>query len=147
MEKTPLTADAVVKILNSRNLIAQAGVRYNGLRVTSATEIVDETTGEIVTLVNLNAMTIKQVAKAKTALISGDLQTAANTNLVCRQRNGKDYLPTKGELVNAIFAEVSLRDGGSDLRVASLTPAPSVTASKVSFSLTEEPVSADAGER
>lgn len=141
----------VVRMLNSRSILSEEG-KYK-LKVTSInrlTEPQDRGNGNVVThIANFNAMNTYHQGEAMAAIDAGDFTKALNQNLSLGLRAGKDYLPTKGEIVDVLVSEVEVKAGGTALLANSILEIKSKTpTAKVNFSkyLEATPVEAEEDE-
>lgn len=138
------TFEDLMAILKNRIQIAKAG-KYR-LKVTSASPYHDN--GEDKVICNFNAMTTAHitgweivddegtVTKAKSIqelVEEGNFDDAANRNLSSGQRVGRDYVPSKGEIVDVMVEKTTTKSGVTGLFVSSVTPVPVEASSKVNL--------------
>lgn len=135
-----LSIQNAVQIIQSRKQINEPG-KYR-VKVTGTTPFA-RPDGTAVTICNLNAMTPYHIAQAKAFLQAGNTQDATNQNLTSSPRSGRDYTPSKGEIVDIIVDFVATKDGSQALLVTSMSAVPLAQTGSVkgfeSF-LAEEPV-------
>ena len=129
-----LDKKSAVQILNSRKLITKVGKVT--LRATSVSPFQRED-GTLVMIVNFNAMTAYQLAKAKELFAEGDFDGACNLNMSASQLQGR-YVPSKGETVDVEISEITNKDGVDILVVDSIIPRVAETAPSVKFSFDDE---------
>lgn len=118
--KSTLTEDSLKAIISKRQMIIETGVRYQ-LKVTGANPYVNKA-GVPVMIINFAAMTAYHLAEAKKHIAAGDLVSAGNKVVTASPRIGKDYVPTKGEIVDVVFEEVVTKDGEIAIFPVSITP-------------------------
>lgn len=123
-----LTIKNAVQIITSRTLINEPG-KYR-VKVTGTTPFVRED-GTAVTIVNLGAMTPYHIAQAKAFIADGELQKATNQNLTSSPRSGRDFTPSKGEIVDVIIGYVTTSDGAQALLVTNMSAVPLAQAGTV----------------
>jgi hypothetical protein len=116
-----LSMKQAVQIIQSREQINEPCKRR--VRVTGTTPFIRED-GTAVTIVNLAAMTSYHVAQAKAFLKEGKLQEATNQNLTSSPRQGRDFTPTKGQIVDIIVGYVETKSGEQALLVTNMTDVP-----------------------
>jgi len=123
-----LTVKSAVQIIKSRQQINEPG-KYR-VRVTGTTPYVRED-GTGVTICNLGAMTPYHIGQAKAYLQEGDFQSATNQNLTSSPRSGRDFTPSKGEIVDIIVNYVETKGGEQALMVTNMTAVPLSQTSQV----------------
>lgn len=127
-----LSGTSLANIMAKRQLITQTGVRY-ALKVTGATPYVNKA-GTPVMIINFAAMTQYHMDAAKTLIAQGELNKAGNQVVTASPRIGKDYIPTKGEIVDVVFDEVTTASGVTGLFPVSITPLAQATKGFVTLS-------------
>ena len=123
-----LTTDTAVRILQSRSFIPSPG-KYR-VKVTGSTPYVRED-GTTVQICNLSAMTPYHVNEAKRLMSEGDVQAATNQNLTSSPRVGRDFCPSKCEIVDIIVDFVQTKTGENALLVTSMSAVPLSQATRV----------------
>jgi len=144
MNQLPISADAAVRILNSRSVITAAGY-YSGKITSVSTQVFTHTYENGDTrnyrIVNLDAHNMHGLSTAKTAIQklgrgASDYRSALNTNLSFRDYN---MSLGKGMLVDYVVEDVLLKKGdyagSTALLVQSVTPKVAVAAAKMSMNL------------
>lgn len=125
-------------ILESRSVISEA----NKYRVTVKSvqpHLVVRGNTTVVAIANFNAMNTYQAENSRKLFAEGDYDGACKKTLSLGIRD-KDYMPSKGEIVDIIVEEVDTKEGLA-LLVTSMSPVRAVTKlNKFSFgsSSTEE---------
>ena len=125
MNAQKLTPKQAVQYISSRAQISSTG-KYE-LQVLS----VNHHEGRVI--INLKAQDPKGLAEAKELLHAGEYDAAANTNMSTNVYADASFIPTKGEYITCMVAEVPTRDGGSKLGVVSISEIKAKATSKVSL--------------
>ena len=130
-EVSQLTKDQFLAYTKNRKMLAKAD-KY-ALKVRSVNEYL-RPDGTLVAIVNFDAITPYHMEVIKEHIAEGNLQEASNTVFTGSVRVGKDYVPTKGELVNVEVVDGQTKAGDAALFCGGITPRPVAEASAVDFS-------------
>ncbi len=84
-------------------------------------------------ILNLKAQDSKGLEAAKEHLRNGRFDDAANTNMSTNVFEDAAYIPSKGEFINCMVAEVPTRDGGTKLGIVSISEVPTEKSTKISL--------------
>ena len=125
MNAQRLTPKQAVQYISSRAQISDTG-KYD-LQVLN----VNHHEGKVI--INLKAQDPKGLAEAKELLRSGEYDAAANTNMSTNVYADASFIPSKGEFISCMVAEVPTRDGGTKLGVVSISEIKAKATSKVSL--------------
>jgi hypothetical protein len=98
-----LTVEAAIQIINSRKLIPNVD-GYYAVKVGNVTPFEDRF------IANFDAMSPYHLNEAKTHLKNGEIDKAANFRFTASLRV-KDYLPSKGEILEIYVSEVTTKKG------------------------------------
>lgn len=110
-----------VKVTNDTHYLASTGKAYKELSDGSIQASIG----------NVNAMTAFHLAKFKQHCKEGDFNGATNHSLSFGIRS-KDYMPSKGEVIEIIVGEVTTKTGETALLITSYNPLPISAGSKIS---------------
>ena len=130
-DQNKLSKEQAVKIVASKGIISDAGVhRVKCTNVTPYHQ--DRGNGAIqVAIANFNAQTAYHRAAAKTLLMQGDYDDAANQGLSRGILQGQ-FVPMKGQIVDIVVEEITTNNGVTGLFVTGCSPAPVQAPTKTS---------------
>lgn len=98
-----LTLESAVQIINSRKLIPNVD-GYYAVKVGNVTPFEDRF------IANFDAMSPYHLDEAKTSLKDGEFDKATNFRFTASLRS-KDYIPSKGEILEIYVSEVTTKKG------------------------------------
>jgi hypothetical protein len=127
---TVISKEDFLRFTKNRKMIAKAD-KY-ALKVRSVNEYLHPTNG-LIAIINFDAVTPYHVKQIKEHLSVDDFQSASNTVFTGSVRVGKDYVPTKGEIVNVEVVDGATKDGEAALFCGGVTPRPVAEATSVDF--------------
>lgn len=84
----------------------------------SGWETTDADTGEVTKVASLKELISEGTPES--------LQAAANRNISSGQRDGKDFVPVAGEIVNIVMEKSTTKAGVTGLFISSITPLPTL---------------------
>jgi len=113
MNDQRLTAKQAVQYIQSRTPISEPG-KYT-LQVIGA----NVHAGKVI--LNLKAQDPKGTELAKEHLRAGEYDAAANTNMSTNVFEDASFIPSKGDFIHCMVAEVPTRDGGFKLGVTNIS--------------------------
>lgn len=87
----------------------------------------------LVHICNLDALSSEHMSQIKTLVADEDYLAAQNLSLTMSARDGKDFTPAKGQLINIVLGEVPNAQGEAVIRVISASPLPAAKSTKVSL--------------
>lgn len=129
-----MTKERAIQILNSRKFVTTEHQGSNiQVKVVSEPQAWTREDGTPVHICNFNGMTPYHKDEALKMIKEGDFQGAVNQQLSSGQRDGIDFIPKRGEIVNITVEEQTTSNDITGLFVTSVSPLPAAKTSKVDF--------------